>query len=145
MARSPAEAATPSRPLSARPARRRPPVAPRTRIRSVFVARPARAPNLHLRGPNVVQGHAGQAVALGGGRGLPDALGEGNRACDRSPPIELHVADHEDDDRVVGKGGSQTGQDVAKEHEIWLAVVGIVEAGIDRPGVEAQQPRRSQL
>ena len=72
-----------------RRARRRPAsVAPRTRIRSVFVARPASvAPQLgHLAdGGDVVERDARQSIALGLGGLLPRALGQPDAALDRRP------------------------------------------------------------
>src|SRR6185436_4646286 len=77
----------------------------------VGLRRPARlvAPQLrHLPiGGHVVEGDPGEAIAQRLSRRLPDPLREPDRAPDGPAPVELDVADDEDDDRVVGQDVSQ--------------------------------------
>ena len=56
-------------------------------------------------------------------------------------PVELDVPDHESDDRVVGQGAAEVGEDLADERQVRLAVVGVVERGVDRRRVLAEEPR----
>ena len=109
-----------------------------------MVARPASSPHslviLRLR-RDVVEGDAGQAVALGLGGGLPGPLGEADPALDAPPAVGLDVTDDEDDDGVVGEDRPEAGEHVAQEQEVRLAVVGVVERRVDLAGIEAEEPR----
>jgi hypothetical protein len=107
---------------------------------SIGVPAAARARRLPL-GRDVVEGDPGQPVALGLRGALPDALSQADGAADRAATIGLHVADDEDDDRIVGEDVAQIGQDVAQEGQVGLAVMRVVERRIDRPRVEAEEPR----
>ena len=63
------------------------------------------------------------------------------------PPaaVRLDVADDQHDHGVVGEDRAQAGQDVAQEHEVRLAVVGVVERGVDGARIEPRNHVRSQL
>ncbi len=90
---------------------------------------------------DVVERDTGQSIALRLGRRFPDALGEADAAADPATPIGLDVADDEDDDRVVGQDRAQSGEDLAQEHEVRLAVMGVVQGSVDRARIEAEEPR----
>ena len=126
-------------------ARRRPAsVAPRTRIRSTCVARPASRPQslvIFRWAWTSSSAMPGQDVALRGGGGLPDALREVVPVRQVPPAILHHVADHEHRDAVVGQGRPEVVEHRAQELEVRRAVVGVVERGVDRLRVEAEEPR----
>ena len=92
-------------------ARRRPASeAPRTRIRSVFVARPASSPHslVILRTcRHVVEGDARQSIALRSPPPFPDPLGQPDATPDRAAAIGLDVANDEHHHRVVGQDRAQ--------------------------------------
>ena len=98
------------------------------------------APQLgHLAaGRDVVECNAGQGVALRCRGRFPDALRQPDAAPDRAAAICLDVPDDEHDDRVVGQDGAHVPQHVPKEGEVWLAMMGVVQAWLDASGVEAE-------
>src|SRR5829696_2957566 len=95
--------------------------------------------HLAVRG-DVVQDDSGKPVALRCGSGLPDAFGESDGPGDGPAAVELDVTDDEDDDRIVGQDRAQAGEDVTKEYEVRLSMVGVVERRVDLLRVEAKEP-----
>src|SRR6185436_14222868 len=85
------------------------------------------APQLrHLAdGRDVVEGYTREPIAFGLGGLFPGTLSEADAAVDPSAAVGLDVADDEHDDGIVGEDGSESGEHVAQERKVWLAVVGI--------------------